>query len=37
MNQQQRLMTGAGFCAALSIHIGGLIYACDRLFTTALT
>ncbi len=35
MNQQQRLMTGFGLCAALSIHAGGIIYACDRLFATA--
>ncbi len=32
MTQQQRLLTGFGFCAALAIHAGGVIHACDRLF-----
>ena len=32
MTQQQRLLTGFGFCAALANHAGGVIHACDRLF-----
>lgn len=32
MTSHQRLLTGFGLCAALAIHAGGVIYACERLF-----
>ncbi len=33
MNAPERLMTGFGYYAALSMHAYAVIYACDRLFT----
>ena len=35
MSGPERMMTGFGLYAALSIHIYGVIYACDRLFGVA--
>lgn len=35
MSGPERMMTGFGLYAALSIHICGVIYACDRLFGAA--
>ena len=35
MTPHERLLTGFGLCAALVIHAGGVIYACERLFPGA--